>query len=809
VKISLNWLKDYVSIPADLSPETIAHDLTMTTVEVEHCHSLGKDLEGIVVGKINSLRQHPNADRLRITMTDVGGEEKQIVCGGSNLREGMLVAVAKPGSKVRWHGEGELVELSESKIRGEASFGMICSAVEIGLDELFPAKADKEIIDLGELAAKPGTPLAEALGLDDIIIEIDNKSLTNRPDLWGHYGIARELAAIYSLPLKPLPEVALPNAGSKVKVKIHDEQLCRRYTATVVEGLSPGSAPVWMQRRLASVGQRPINLLVDLTNYVMLAVGQPTHAFDARELANDSIHIRRAKEKEQLELLDGSKLELTSEMLVIADDKRPVALAGIMGGLSSGIREDTATVVLESANFDSVNVRRTATAVGARTESSMRFDKGLDCDRVLHAVKLFLFLLKEIQPKAAATSHLDLFPRPYEALTVKVGRDFIVRRVGKDFTAEEILALLRRLGFKVESQKDTFTIGVPPWRATGDVSIPADIVEEVARLYGYDSLEFVPPPVSLTSAVRQPKYDVDRKLREFLAIAKGMFEVFSYPWVDEQFVRATGGTSSGFLLQDPPSPETAGIVSSLIPNLLAAAARNVRNEGRFGIFEVGRVFTTELVPWSLPKEKLPVQPKHVAGLKVSNDPKAAFLDLKGVLESLFHVLPIGPVTFGAEATFSPWTVTGGRLGIFTSGKQIGEIGVVSPKTLRGSGIERTAAAAFEFNLEELVCLPSTPGRYEPIPKFPLVEFDLSMVFDQSVPWESIREIAAAADKRVRAVHFADEYRGEQIPAGKRSIAFKMIFGDPTKTLTSEETQTIAGAVMKALEKKVGGTVRGR
>ncbi len=810
MKLSLNWLKEYVALPPDISPDTIAYDLTMTTVEVEHCHALGENLENIVVGKIRSIRPHPNADRLRITMTDIGGEEKQIVCGGSNLREGMLVVVAKPGAKVRWHGEGDLVELTESKIRGEASFGMICSAGEIGLGELYPAKEEKEIVDLGELPAEAGTPIAAALGLDDIIIEIDNKSLTNRPDLWGHYGIARELAAIYSVPLKPLPEVALSHSGSKVSATIHDEQLCRRYTATVIEGLSPGESPRWMQRRLASVGQRPISLLVDLTNYVMLALGQPTHAFDARELANSSIHIRRAKAKECLELLDGSKLELTPEMLVIADDKRPVALAGIMGGLNSGIREDTSTVVLESANFDSVNVRRTATAVGVRTESSMRFDKSLDCDRALDAAKLFIHLLRDIQPGSAVTTHIDLFPRPFEPVTVTLDRDYIVRRVGKEFSSAEISALLKRLGYSVDANGEKLAVGVPAWRATGDVSIPADIVEEVARLYGYDSLEFVPPPVVLTSAVRQVRYDVDRKLRETLAFAHGMFEVFSYPWVEERFRTAAGDNLPALVLQDPPSPESASIVTSLIPNLLAAAERNIRNQASFGLFEIGRVFSADSVTeWSTPNEPLPLQPKHAAGLLTAADPKSAFLALKGILEAVFRALPIEPLTFTVEGEFARWSVRGGRLALQSRGKQIGEIGAVASKTLRLAGLERASIAAFEFDLDKLVCLPATPGRYEQIPRFPQVEFDLSMLFDRTTPWEAIRKAAAGADKRVRAVEFADEYVGEQVPEGKRSISLRMLFGDPAKTLTSDEAQAIATAVGAALEKKVGGSQRTR
>lgn len=811
MKLSLNWLKEYVPLPADLTPEKIAYDLTMTTVEVESCESPGESLEGIVVGKINALRPHPNADRLRITTTDVGGEEKQIVCGGSNLREGMLVAVAKPGSRVRWHGEGDLVELKETKIRGEASFGMICSAVEIGLESLYPAREEKEIVDLSDLDAAPGTPLAVALGLDDIIIEIDNKSLTNRPDLWGHYGIARELAAIYSLPLSPLPQVTFPTGASKVKVTVHEPELCRRYSAAVLENVTAGESPQWMQRRLASVGQRPISLLVDLTNYVMFAVGQPTHAFDARELTASAIHIRRAKRNESLELLDGAKLELSPEMLVIADETRAVALAGIKGGLASGVRDDTSTVVLESANFSGVHVRKTATTLGLRTESSMRFDKELDTDRPVQASALFVHLLKEIQPAVRLVSFVDEFPRPQPAVSVQVRREFISGRVGRDFTTQEIHSLLERFGFAVKADGEKLTIAVPAWRATGDVSIPADIVEEVARLYGYDTLEFIAPPIELTAAVRQPRYDVDVRMRELLSSAGGMFEVFNYPWGHESLFAAAGfADAPALMLQDPPSPETARIVTSLIPNLLGAAERNLRHETDFGLFEIARVFhPADFRPWSTEAEKLPRQPKHVAGLLVGSSPKEIFLRLKGILEETFSALPIEPVVLTKEGTFSAWTARGGQLALRVGKEQIGELAVVSPRTLRALGTPRAAIAAFELSFDALKCLPATPGRYRPIPKFPQVEFDLSMLFEQTVPWEQIRMAASGADERVREVRFADEYQGEQIPAGKRAVALKMLFCDPAKTLTSEETQQIAAKVAAALEKRAGASKRER
>jgi phenylalanyl-tRNA synthetase beta chain len=811
VKISLNWLKDYVALPKDLSAERLAYDLTMTTVEVEGWVNQAQSLEGIVVGKIISIRQHPNADRLRIAMTDIGGDTKQIVCGGSNLSEGMLVAVAPPGAKVRWHGEGDLIELKESEIRGEKSFGMICASSEIGLAELYPTNNEREILDLTSTKAKAGESLSAALEMNDVIFEIDNKSLTNRPDLWGHYGIARELAAIYKLPLKPLKtELSNVVRQGPLAVNIQDPQLCRRYTATTFSGVLPEESPDWIRRRLISVGQRPINLIVDLTNYVMFAVGQPTHAFDARLVSGNEINVRRARDGEELELLDSSKISLNNAHLVIADKEKPTALAGIMGGKFSGIQSDTSQLVLESASFHAGTVRKGSAGIGVRTDSSIRFEKGIDTDRVVQAVEMFASMLKMIQPNVECTGTLDVFPTPDEAVTVDVTRNFIVERIGRDFSISEIQGLLGHLGFSTRVSGESLSVSVPSWRATGDVSIPADIVEEVARLHGYDNLEFVPPPVYLTKAIKQPAHEIDRRIREYLAISAGFVEVFTYPWVEDRVCEALGITPSSLTLEDPVSPDAASLVTSLIPNLLSTVERNCRYETNFGVFEVGRVFRTdETGVWSHDKERLPVQPKHLCLMLVGSDAKNTFLRLKGIVEAMFHILPIESVHMSSEEQGSSWAAPDSTLRVTSGATTVGEIGLLSARSLRKLGIPKLAVVAAEISLDKLIPLPATTFNFKPIPKFPQVQFDLAMLFDLSTPWARIADCAGSADPRVVDVRFADEYRGEQIPEGKRSIAIEMIFSDPDKTLTSDETQQIAAKVISALESKVGAARRER
>ena len=379
MKVSLNWIKDYIDLPADMDLKRLAYDLTMSTVEVEDTIDLAKQFDNMVLGQIKEVCQHPNADKLKVCKTDIGGGEiKEIVCGGVNLRDGMKVAVALPGAVCRWHGEGEPVEIKKSKLRGVESYGMICAASEIGLSDLFPTKEEAVILDLSDFDAPVGTPLADALDLNDIILEIDNKSMTNRPDLWGHYGIAREIAALYHLPMHQFPHFDrnVPNT-SGFHVTVEDPERCPRLTGTQIEGVYVKPAPYQMQCRLWKAGMRPINALVDITNYVMLATGQPSHAYDSDHIDGHLI-VRRPKAGETLTLLNGKELALADDDLVIADDVDIVGLAGIMGGAKDSILPTTNKVILEIANFEAKGIRRTALRYDNRTEASARYEKAID-----------------------------------------------------------------------------------------------------------------------------------------------------------------------------------------------------------------------------------------------------------------------------------------------------------------------------------------------------------------------------------------------------------------------------------------------
>ena len=632
MKLSLNWIKDYVKLPDDMYLKQLAFDLTMSTVEVEGVKELARQFDGIVVGKICEVLPHPNADKLRICKVDIAdGEIHDIVCGGSNLEAGMLVVVACPGSYVRWHGEGEPVEIKNTKLRGVPSFGMICASVEVGLADLFPVSDDHEIMDLTSFGFEAGTPLAKALDLDDIILEIDNKSMTNRPDLWGHYGIAREISALYDLPLVKIEEYTAPTDAEPFPIEIKDIDRCPRYIGARIEGVSVKPAPFEMQSRIWRVGMRPINALVDISNYVMLALGQPTHVFDADNIS-DGITVRRADKGEELLLLNGKSLELSEDDLVIADSESAVALAGVMGGAKDSVLPTTQSVILEVANFESTGVRRTALRYDNRTEASSRYEKAVDPERCDLALSMTMHLFSELYPETRVTAFTDKYEKKLVQKEIDVEISWLERRLGKKISNEELSAKLGLLGFDVSFSGTSIHITVPTWRSTGDVGIKADIMEEVARMYGYENFEPTPIVTSFEGAINQLDVDLVRKIKEYLAIRCNMQEIFTYPWMQDELVAAIIGDTTGILkLSTPPSPTESCIRSTLLPNICGAVAKNERFYSGFAIFEEAQIFKDEnyTSPYDA-RELLPTQERHIAGAVAgdANKVKDIFLRAK-------------------------------------------------------------------------------------------------------------------------------------------------------------------------------------
>ncbi|MCL2225622.1 MAG: phenylalanine--tRNA ligase subunit beta [Defluviitaleaceae bacterium] len=813
MKLSLNWIKEYVDIPAEYELSKIAYDLTMATVEVEGWEDIEKNFDKIIVGEVLGLDKHPNADKLTLCQVNIGGGEvKEIVCGGSNLRVGMKVAVSAPGAMVRWHGEGDLIEIKKSKVRGVESFGMICASSEIGLFDLFPYTEEATICDLSAFDSPAGTNVAVALGINDVILEIDNKSLTNRPDLWGHYGIARELSAFYGLPLKEIApcEISAP----EMEITLEDAARSPRYIGVKIEGLAVKPSPFEIQTRLWRVGLRPINAIVDITNYVMLATGQPTHAFDSDKIAGH-ITVRRAKDGEKLLLLDDKELTLTPEDLVIADDKGSVGLAGVMGGKRDSVLPETNKIILEIANFEPIGIRRTASRYDARTDAATRYEKGIDPQRVDIALAVGMQLFAQIYPENKVTGYRDNFPQKLERKEVIILLDALASRLGKRLPNAEMQRTLELLGFSVEfaqtEKGEIMKALAPTWRSTGDISIPDDIMEELARMHGYENFEAAPIVTSFTNAINQPMVSLDRNIREFLAFRCGMREVFTYPWVKDEFINAILGGSNGLhSLSAPPAPDEKFLRPSLLPNICKAVAGNVRYFNEFSIFESAQVFLSgEFVSDYDKREALPVQRRNIAGAIVggAEDVTALFRRAKGVLEALPRQVHIENYSFERieKPFYADETVW---LNIVFGGKVIGNLALLSKKAALACGIKNNAVMLFELDIDALQPFTSRDNKFTHLPAFPLNEYDLSLLFDSSTKWAEIYDaITAKKGDLFRGVSFVDEYRGKQIPEGKKSVTFRLLLGSHEKTLNSSEIENFANSVTKRLSKQLGAETR--
>ena len=812
MKVSLNWIKDYIDLPADMDLKRLAYDLTMSTVEVEDTIDLAKQFDNMVLGQIKEVVQHPNADKLKVCKTDIGGGEiKEIVCGGVNLRDGMKVAVALPGAVCRWHGEGEPVEIKKSKLRGVESYGMICAASEIGLSDLFPTKEEAVILDLSDFDAPVGTPLADALELNDIILEIDNKSMTNRPDLWGHYGIAREIAALYDLPMKEFPHFDrnVENT-SGFHVTVEDAERCPRMTGTQIENVCVKPAPYWMQVRIWKTGMRPINALVDITNYVMLATGQPSHAYDSDHIAGHII-VRRAKAGETLTLLNGKELPLSTDDLTIADDAGIVGLAGVMGGAKDSILPTTSKVILEIANFQAAGIRRTALRYDNRTEASARYEKAIDPERCDQALDLSMQLFSDLYPEMKVTGLVDEYPQHLKQAEIDVPLSWLERRLGKRLPPEEIRHKMELLGYGISFSGDNMHVVVPTWRSTGDVSIQADIMEEVARMYGYENFEAEPITTTFDGAINQLDKDLERRIKEYLAIRCGMQEIFTYPWMEESYVNAVLQSTEGILsLSTPPSPAERFVRSSLLPNLCKAVVKNERYFDEFSIFETAQVFRDEnyTSPYD-PREKLPSQRKNVAGAFATTDKDitALFRKAKGVVEMMARYVHMEALTF--RQTEKPvWADNVVWLNICRGEEKVGDLALLSKKVSMACGIKNLNVMLFQLDQDSLVPLKSRTNTFTHMAEYPMTDYDISLLLDGSVQWKDVLQtIGGIKSELLHGASFVDEYRGKQVPAGKKSLTLRLSIGSKEKTLTSSEIEEVASNVLNKIAKRFGAELR--
>lgn len=666
-----------------------------------------------------------------------------------------------------------------------------------------------------ELAEQLTLATVEVEGIEtidgDTVFEIDNKSLTNRPDLWGHYGIAREFAAILRLPLTPLPPATLPPPTTGLVGPDLDPALCARFSLVELTADNTRPTPEKIRRRLAHIGQSTVNLMVDLSNYVMFTVGQPNHVWDADAVALPMTATMSAEEID-LALVAGPAVHLSTPAPVIRDREHILGLAGIMGGDTSSVHSDSHRFLLETATFDAKTIRRACQQLGLRTEASARYDKGLDTQRVDAAIAVFLHLLAAADPSVTVHRFQDITTAATTTIDVRVERTFLDRRIGVRLAAEEITATLSALGFGVTVDEDVdkgvVEVIVPTWRATGDVALPHDILEELARIHGYDQLPSTDIPIVLKPVEELNSTPLDRRLREELAWRGGLQEVLTYPWVRDESLAATGvakADTTRFL--GATAPDHDSLRPALLPNLLEAISANLRYRTEFGVFEIGSVFRPA-VQSTAGGPPTPEAVRHL-GLAVvtPHDGGTAFRLAKGHLEDLREHCHLEEFDLDG-ATDQPWADRSARLGIRVRGHQAGTLALLPPRLLRHADIQGVQIAYAELDLGPLTTAQARHGIYHPVPGLPQSDFDLSVLLANDVPWSRARTVVAGADAMINAVTYIGEYRSAELGPDVRSLTLRVTLQPRTSTLSREEIDAIRTEVIDVLGTELAATLRG-
>lgn len=798
MKVSLNWLKELVEI--DLNVDDLAHRLTMLGLEIESVERPGADISQVFIGRILDIQPHPDADKLVVCKTDVGQPEPlQIVCGAKNMAVGDRVPTAIVGATL----PGGFA-IGKRKMRGVESQGMMCSARELGLgkdhDGLLILPKDMPV----------GADAIPLLGLDDAVFEIE--VTPNRGDWAGMIGVARELAAYFDRPLRK-PDASVSEAGADAttlsSITIEAPDLCRRYIGRVITDIKPSQTPVWMAQRLVSAGQRLVNPVVDITNYVLLETGHPLHAFDYDKLAKHRIVVRRARAGESIKTIDGEVRALRADMLVIADAHSPVAVAGVMGGLDSEVGESTQRILLESAWFEPASIRKTAKALAMNTEASQRFQRGADLDMALFAANRAARLIHEICHASVARGTLDEFPAPMAGRSVSLRFARTNALLGTNIDAREQCSILNQLHFRSAQQTESAaSFEVPSWRH--DVTREADLIEEVARLYGYENIPATVPRVRKTDTIFAPQEIATRKLRRQL-VALGLTEIMSLTFSSIPEIRRANETipdDQVVRLQNPLSETSCTMRASLIPNLLNVASLNIRRGvTQIKAFELGHVYIAQSGE-TLPNERARLGVVF-SGMREEahwsrQDCPVDIFDIKGILESIFDSLSVSVnwVTL-QEPVFS----TGFSGGITLYGKVIARYGKVDASVLSKFDIENDVFLA-EVDLDEILKIAPEPRMFEAPSTFPPSLRDIAILVDSAVPSQDL-VIAAknAGGNNLKNVTIFDIYTGKPIPDGKKSIALGLVFQSPEKTLTDKDTQKAWDNILKALEKEFNAKLR--
>ena len=775
--ISMNWIRDFVDLDG-LDTNELIHKFSLSTAEVENeIFYKGSDVFGVVCAEIVSVESHPDSKKLHLLKVDAGdGKLTDVVCGAPNVRVGMKTAFAKVGAKL-----GEIT-ISPRELAGYTSYGMCCSEKELGISD-----DHSGIMEL-DASVENGTDVKEIFDIDDVVFEVDNKSLTNRPDLWGHYGIAREFAALAGRELKALECADLTEYDSLpcVDMKIEDG-LCRRYSCIRFENITKNVSPVNMRIRLYYCGMRAINLLADLTNYVMLEMGQPMHAFDSRKV--ESIRIRRFDKPFEFKTLDGVERHIDENTLMICNGDTPVAIAGIMGGLDSEIVEDTTSLVLESANFDCVSVRKSSARLSHRTDASMRYEKSLDPEMTVPAAGRFLKLLRDWDPGVRVTSRLtDEYPAPFDKVSLEFDKSFVDKYTGIEISNERIVKTLASLGFKVENEGDSFKVDVPTWRATKDVTMKADVIEEITRIYGYDNFE-----VNTAAAPLYPVRPFEEKSDEELIkdiLVKSFFlhEVHSYIWAYSDELRKLGiEVEKNVRLRNATNPNIETLRRSMIPTQLCQVNQNTSYAPEFGIFEIGRVID------GLDENNMCRESKKLAITLFSkvHDAEKLYFKLIEMLATLTDSIKHRSPAFAKRSADHAYIHPKNCNDVLCGGRNIGVIGVVHPAV--AANIDKKAAVVFaEIDIAEFCAVEDAGISYAETSKYPSVDVDLTFICDKFAPIAAA--IDASGSKLIRAYRVVDVYTDGE----KKSISVRIEFNAGDRTLQRDEVMRVADSVIETL-----------
>ncbi len=805
MQISYNLLKDFIKIPKSTSSAEIALKLTTHTAEVEDFFEQKEQFEGVIVGKVLSVEKHPQADRLNLAKVDIKKETLDIVCGALNLEEGQLVPVATIGTLL----PGGL-EIKETEIRGEKSRGMICAEDELGLG------TEHDGIMILDKKAKAGQSFASYLRANDTVFEIDNKSLSNRPDLFSHYGIARELSAIFSLELKDyeefFSEIKIPEKVEKLEVEVDKKELCPRYMAVKIAGIKIKESPEWLKNRLIAIGQKPINNLIDLGNYIMFEIGQPLHIFDAENIKK--INVRLAKKNEKIETLEEKERSLSEDDIVITDTKQAIAIAGIIGGKESAVSDKTSSIILESANFKDSSIRRTSQRLGIRTEASVRFEKSLDTDLPEIALKRFITVLKEILPEAElVTDVVDIKGRQTEEKEIKFSYSWLEKKVGQTLERKKVLEYLNKLGFVISEDGDEISVVVPLWRATKDINIKEDVLEEVLRMHGYDNIESALPQEELRVPEKNEERELERKIKNFFALRYSLFEVYNYSFVSEDQLDKLGIDFSNYLrLVNPLSENHTLLRQSLTTNLILNIKNNQSKAERLGFFEIGKVFFN--YPGNLKKDPasdnmLPHQEDKIA-FALSENSGDLFSQAKSMVESLFNYISQGKVNleFLLPTNKATWGDDNESVLISCAGEKLGIISSLAKEKAEQIGIKKKVVLV-EISVNDILKISqrfSTPVFEEPS-KFPAVIRDLAFVVDEKIMYNDIRKEIINFSPLIHSLELFDVYQGANLEAGKKSLAFHISYLSKEKTLKTNEVDELQKELIELLTSKFSAKLR--